>query len=86
MPQHDASTEHSDGVKHLCPYWVLFVSEISQWNERLNTVRTTLQDLITAVKGESVFNGEMEGLYTALACGEVPKEWQVISILLFLYN
>ena len=61
----------------LSPYWTLLSHEVAQWNSKLRTLATSLNQLVAAVKGETAMLQDTEAMYEAIANDKVPKMWQV---------
>lgn len=83
LPQPIATSILSKSVAENCsPYWVVLSQEASGWNRRLQTIVKSLKDTVQAVKGETEMSEEHKDVYNALASEQVPKCWQVGTLMI----
>lgn len=54
----------------------VLLQEAIRYNGLLNVVKTTLMDLLKALKGLVVMSGQLETLFTSLYNNRIPKIWQ----------
>jgi dynein heavy chain len=57
----------------------VFVQELIRYNRLLDAVRSSLQSLQRALKGEVVMSDDLEAMATSLFNGMVPKLWSAVA-------
>ncbi|KAL9644994.1 hypothetical protein ABK040_004487 [Willaertia magna] len=62
---------------HTYPFIVVLLQECSVYNQLLSLLRSTLDNLIKAIKGQILMDSELEEIFNYLFDGKVPKQWQV---------
>ena len=57
----------------------VLVQELQRYNRLLSTVRQSLTDVRSAIRGLIVMNDELEAAFTSLFNNQVPGAWDVVS-------
>jgi len=57
----------------------VFVQELARFNRLLLKVKTSLVDLVKALKGQVVMSAELEAMGNSIYDGLVPKNWTAVS-------
>jgi len=55
------------------------IQEIERYNRLLTKIKTSLELLMKAIKGEVVMSPELDLMFSALLKNQVPQNWQDVS-------
>lgn len=65
----------------MTPLGTFLSQEIDQFNHLLNVIRSSLQLLTRALKGEVVMSSTMESMFNSVLFNQVPKNWAAAGYL-----